>query len=162
MEISTKAVKGGGMVIGSGMVSVPRKLAEENQVVPSAGRIERAKASCANAGLSGASILIDAIQMLETPEVVVGYFGFTLDKEGLTRKPLEEGETDGERGMKIMRLPHPQWGNRKGTATTIGDLVTLAESLKPDSLTLEQQTLLSQVFEEAAAFLSQGSSEGEA
>jgi hypothetical protein len=162
VEIPKKSIKGGSMVVSSGMAIVPRKFAEENNAVPSAERIERAKLLCDTAGLRGARILIEAIQMLESPEVVVGYFGFTIDGEGLTRKPLEEGETAGERGMKIMRLPHPQWGNHEGTATAIGDLVTLAESLKPERLSPKHQALLSQIFEEAATFLSRGSSAGEA
>ena len=162
MQLSTKAVKGGGMIIGSGMVRVPRRVAEGNQAVPGAERIERAKARFVNVGLKGASALIDAILMLESEEIVVGYFGFTLDREGLTRRPLDEGETEGERGMKIMRLPHPQWGNRRGTTTTIGDLVTLAEDPKLDNMPSEMQRILSQTFEEAALFLSKGSSQGEA
>jgi hypothetical protein len=161
MEVSTKSVTGGDMIISSGMIMVPRKLAEEHTAIPSLERINWAKARFSEIELTGASLLIDALQMLETDQEVVGYFGFTIDKDGLTRKPLEEDESDGERGMKIMRLPHPQWGNRSGTATAIGDLVKLAKDLKPTSLTPEKISLVSQVFEEAATFLSRGSSESE-
>jgi len=161
MDITVKDVEGGGMVSSSGVVSVPRQLAEKNQSVPSVERIEQAKARFISVGLNGVTALVEALQMLETEDVVIGYFGFTIDREGLTRKPLEEGETEGERGMKIMRLPHPQWGNRRGTATAVGDLVTLAEDSELGGLSLEQQKLLSEVFEETATFLSRGSSKGE-
>ena len=66
MEISTKAVKGGGMIIGCGMVTVPRQLAEKHQAVPSIDRIEQAKVQFVSVGLAGAKALVEALQMLET------------------------------------------------------------------------------------------------
>ena len=61
-----------------------------------------------------------------------------------------------------MRLPHPQWGSRNGTATPIGDLVTLAEDPKLDELPPEIKNFFSEALAEAAGFISRGSSEGEA
>jgi len=162
VEISTKGVEGEGVIISCAIVSLPRSVAEGNQAVPVSERIEQAKISFEKAGMGTAGNLIDAIRLLETPDAVIGYFGFTIDRDGLTRTPLQDGETMDERGMKIMRLPHPQWGHRTGIATAIGDLVTLAEDLTPDSLTPEQQVQLSEIFSAATAFLSKGSSEGSA
>ncbi len=162
MEVALKEVEGTGKVVSCGIVPVPRSLAEKNGAVPDPGRVDQAKARFASAGLKGAASLIDAIQLLETERDVIGYFGFTFDREGLTKKPLEPGETQPERGMKIMGLPHPQWGNRSGTATAIGDLVTLAEDPKLERVLVEHLALLSEVFEEGALFLSKNSTEGRA
>lgn len=161
MQVETRGVDGGGMVISCATILIPRALAESNSAVPSAERIELAKARFESAGMPGARFLIEALRILEDEESVVGYFGFTIDREGATRTPLAEGETEGERSIKIMRLPHPQWGNRSGTATAVDDLVVLSEDPKLASVPPEQAAILEQMFSEGAAFLARGSSEGE-
>jgi hypothetical protein len=160
VRIKTKEVPGDGMVIGSGMVIVSRELAEANGCVPNQERIDGAKARFKLAGLHGARLLIETVQQREDAESVVGYYGFTLDRDSLTRTPLTEGETTSDRGMKIMCLPHPQWGNRFGTATVIGDLVSLSEDPKLSSLSSESASVLELMFSEGANFLARGSSEG--
>lgn len=144
MEVETRAVKANGIVVGSGMVMVPRALAESKGAIPSAERVAQAKARFEAVGLSGARLLIEALQMLEKDDEVVGYFGFTVDRHGVTRTPLAEGESDAERLMKVMRLPHPEWGSRRGTATAIGDLVSLSEDPKLESALGENAAIVEQ------------------
>lgn len=161
MEFEVKEVAGTGQVIGSGRTMVPRKLAGAHHAIPDADHIEQAKLRFDSVGLKGASLLIAALQMLEDQHHVVGYFGFTYDRDGLTRTPLSEGETRGERGMKIMNLPHPQWGQRSGARTAISDLVALSEDPNLESISPEQVAILEQMFTDGATFLTRGSSEGE-
>lgn len=161
MQVKTKGVGGGGMIISCATVLVSRALAESNLAVPNGERIESARVRFEMVGMPGARLLIEAIQLLEDKDHVVGYFGFTIDRDGLTRTPLSEGETESERGMKIMRLPHPQWGHRSGRITVVGDLVTLAEQPMLASILPEKVLLLDRMFCEAATFFARGSSEGE-
>ena len=150
------------MIIGSGLVNVPRRIAQLHGAVPTRERIEAARARFETSGMSGVRALIDAVRMLENEQAVVGYFGFTVDIDGLTRKPLEEGESEGQRAMRIMVLPHPQWGHRTGKSTVLGDLVALSEHSMLEGIEPGNRALFSEIMGEAAAFLSRGSSEGEA
>ena len=165
MGVVTREVHGNGMVIGMGFLKIPWEVAEGKGSIPSKERVDQAKKTFVSIGIPGGSVLIDAVLMHEkSRETVAGYLGFTVDRERVTRKPLAENETHDERGMKIMSLPHPQFGHRSGSRTVIGDLVAMAESsvgnLKLKTVGAEDLATFSAMLEEAASFFSEGVSGG--
>ncbi len=160
MRFEFKQVESNGRVLGSATVRVPREIAASHGAVPEAQAIEQAKAQFLAAGISTAPALLDVIRSYETAQEVLGYFGFTFDRDNLTKTPLQDGETRQERGIKFMRLPHPQWGNRFGTATVLDDLVRLAADPILQSLDKEQRSFLNDVYAEGASYLALSTSEG--
>ena len=160
MKFEMQPVESTGKIVSAATVHVSRSVAMRHNAVPDAEAIERAKTNFQEAGLLGVLPLIDLLASLETNEDVIGYFGFTFDRHNLTGTPLHEGETLEERGMKIMRLPHPQWGNRYGNATAIGDLVNLSQDSTLRNLNTEQRAVLNEAFSEGATFLAQSTSRG--
>lgn len=160
MHFNIRQVAGAGLAIGAGLVMVSRQIAESHQAVPSDERIERAKTRLHEIELDSVVTLIDIIHMLESEEAVVGYFGFTYDSHRITQTPLTEGETQDDRVIKILGLPHPQWGTRRGTRTVMGELVKLSEDADLVKLTSEEKVLFNQMINAGATFLAQGSSDG--
>lgn len=162
MPISVKEVDGKGVIVGAGIVSIPRERAERFSAVPTEASIEQARARYTSVEMEGVNTLIDVLLSLETDETVIGYLGFTIDKHGLLQTPLADGETDDERADKIMCLPHKEFGTQRGTSTAVSVLVALAEHTVLETKSHDERTLISQVFGEAAIMLSRGSSAGEA
>ncbi len=160
VKFEFQPVECSGRVLSGATVLVPREKAASHGVVPEAQAIEQAKAQFLAAGINTMSALIDVIRSYESDQEVLGYFGFTFDRDNLTKTPLKEGETQLERGMKIMRLPHPQWGNRYGNATVLDDLVRLAADSTLGNLNAEQRAVLNEAFAEGATFLAQSTSKG--
>lgn len=160
MKIHLQAVAGASKVSSAGIVMVPRKKAESHGVVPGADAIGQTKERFRVNQIDAMITLIEAVQSCETSEAVLGYFGFTYDHHRLTSTPLEPGETQNERGMKILRLPHPQWGNRHGTATVLNDLVRLAAHPILTQLNDEQRALMNEAFSHGAMFLVRSTTEG--
>ncbi|MBP9668942.1 MAG: hypothetical protein KBE09_01495 [Candidatus Pacebacteria bacterium] len=147
-------------VVSCARILVRREVAAKHGAVPSSADVDQAKAQFLKAELYGLASLIDAVRAVETAEDVLGYFGFTFDRDRLQSTPLQEGETMLDRGMKIMRLPHPQWGNRLGTATVLDELVHLAADPNLAMLSAEHRAVLNEATAEGAAFFSQATSSG--
>lgn len=161
MDVNVRAVQGDSMIVGAGLIMVSRIIAERNNAIPDRARVEAAKQIFESHGVSGATSLLEVVQSLESEDRVVGYFGFTLDRHGITRRPPEE-QADGNHFMQVMCLPHPEFGSRRGKATVVSNLVEMAELPEFKVTSADQLQNLSDVLGQAAAFLSRGHTSGEA
>lgn len=162
MDVSIKAVSSEGLVVSIGVVPVPRALAEKHGAVPGEERIARAKSRLISLGMGGVNCLIEVLQSLETKETVIGYLGFTLDRERLLQKPSDETETENKRQDVAMQLSHHQLGTRHGTTTAMSVLVELSEHKKLETKSPEERARITRIFEEVGLMLSRGSANGEA